>query len=199
MTSKILAFVLFAILVGMFAKFGQTGFLAITGAQVTAVGNTSVNLAGTVSINLDDFQAGLGSGYVNISFTQANISTNGSRVGWVNTTFFNLTGDAMHILNNGTAPANVTIYATNSSTSFIGGTGSAQYYYTEADESGSCSGTLTTAATNLSIIETQICTNLEYIDAKDTLNVYFNFTIPSDAPAGKKTNAVTFSARLAPT
>jgi len=195
--SKILAVVLLAVLIGVFAKFNQGGFLAITGAQVTTVGNTTVNLAGAVSINLDDRHAGFGSGYVNETFTQANISTDGSRAGWVNTSFFNLSGDPMHIINNGTVPANVTIYATNSSTLFIGGTGSAQFFRTAADEASSCVGTLTSGWTNLSIVEAVMCTSMEYIDSKDTLNIFFNLTIPSDAPGGIKTNAVTFSARTA--
>jgi|SRR3989344_5450244 len=196
LTSKILALILFVLLVGLFAKFGQPGFLAITGAQVTSLGNTSVTLAGTVSINLDDSSASFGAGFVNVSFTQANISTDGGRAGWVNTSGLNFT-DPMHILNNGTAPANVTLYATNSSALFIGGTGPAQNFRAANDEASSCGGTLTSAWTNLSLVEYIICSNLGYIDASDTLLVYFNLTIPNDAPAGVKTNSITFTARLA--
>ena len=195
--SKVLACVLLVILAMLFIKFGQNGFLAITGAQVTAIGNTTVNLAGTVSINLDDPNTGFGSGFVNVSFTQANISSDGGQTGWVNTTFFNTTGDYMHLINNGTVPANITIKATNSSFLFIGGTGSAQNFRAANDEASSCVGTLQSTALNLSIVEVVVCTSLEYIDAKDSLFVYFNLTIPSDAPGGSKSNAVTFTARIA--
>ncbi|MBI4981004.1 hypothetical protein HZC30_05620 [Candidatus Woesearchaeota archaeon] len=142
------------------SKLGDMGgkYAVLSGAAVTDTGTTTLNLAGSVSIQMVDNAINFGNGYYNASctggysdlnttVTSISTGTPGTKSGtmtsycWINTTAFG-TYDAHHILNNGTTTfsLNISTTTTDAEAFLCGGSGSCpssaarvktQFYSTE--------------------------------------------------------------------
>jgi len=145
-------------------------------------------------VNTIDF----GTGSVNSTgYTNCTLYVNGSSGTSINRTAgcinFNTTaGGPLVLENDGTTYINVTINASTNAAEFINGTSPQFQYQIQENETGSClSGAAATTWTDVvKGTVTQICGNMSYIDANDTLRMGILVTIPADAPPGTRPNAI---------
>jgi hypothetical protein len=191
------AMILVAI-VAVVGIIGLSGFQGITGAQTaTDSGTAKVNISGTLSISLTQDTTDFGTGYVNASSSYAEIYSGAGASGktgdWINDTPFNPA--SMVLENNGTITANVTINATSSAATFIGGANPEQKYNATESESTACGGNDAGSAwLDLTTTETNICDKLFYQDTRDEMTIDYWLNISNDAPTGQKSNTIVFTA-----
>ncbi|MGV8087002.1 MAG: hypothetical protein ACP5N1_05195, partial [Candidatus Woesearchaeota archaeon] len=131
-------------------------------------------------------------------FNNCTLSINGSsttihRIGCEG---FNSTnsGGTFSLENAGTSFLNVTLNISKNATSFFGGNHSlARFKYAMSNnEAGSCEGTLSNY-TWTEVIENatiNVCSNLSWIDTKDTLRIGINISIPDNSRTGASTVSV---------
>ncbi|MBU0460780.1 MAG: hypothetical protein KKH52_02500 [Nanoarchaeota archaeon] len=181
----------------------------ITG-RVVDTGTTSITLAGTAAITMDDATVNFGSGYVtegsNLALLDSNDTSIASWIGWTNTTAF--TDYSMIVSNSGTVPlvlnissetdahaeawlcsgdsctstdANLEVKATNKETSACTSSGNLQSAYTNI---------LTDSAKTT----VTLCDEFDYDSDSDEIYVFFNATVPKDAQTGAHALTVTFTA-----
>ncbi len=135
---------------------------------------------------------------------------------WINTTSFLPLIDAHTIQNNGSVKVNVSAYSNQyDAEAFFCGAGqpngcpltnnAAVSILAQNNEANSCPGTdlvmgfLAPASSLLTSnvngnATMNVCRNLDYQDASDSVDVYYNFVVPKDATAGAKTLTVTYQA-----
>lgn len=125
---------------------------------------------------------------------------------WVNTTAILTARDAHVIQNNGSVKVNLSATSSNANpeaeTLFCGGSGcpftsvAAVKMLSYNNEVGSCATGLTSGYENLLTASANatvgLCDALDFMDSNDTIEVYFNLTVPRDAIATAKTLTVVY-------
>jgi len=161
-------------------------------------GTASVDVSKSVVLRYAISSVNFGSGSVNSSlgFNNCTLSINGSatiyKTGCEGFNSTNIGGDSFILENAGTSYLNVTLNFSNNASTFMGGNGSlARFRYgISENETGSCVGTIsnttwTDAIENATI---NICTNLSWADATDTIRIGINISIPENAAGSKSVN-----------
>ena|SRR3989338_165454 len=201
---------------------GLSSYSALSGAAVSGVGTTSVQVNAVASINLFNTSLNFGTGYYNSSCTTgtSEVMSNGTAHRcWVNATggygFLNpiandsTTPQRIVVLeNNGTSVLNISLdtnYTTAEAFLCAGAscgstTSAAVTFYGQQNDSSSCDtvgGTFTTTPFSIldSASETKkdLCTKLNWQDNQDSINVSWSFIIPYDAGSGTKQMEVTYT------
>jgi hypothetical protein len=196
-------------------KLGDIGekYTLLTGAAVET-GTSSVTVQGTSGLTIPDGAITLPTGYYDPTCTTGYgviDSASGFTSCWLNTTGGTpiFLGDYHQLENSGTAVVSLTAYTDQTDAiSYLCGTGGCpstggtaakvEVKITDDVEPVSCaSAPLTTYATllNWTSNTTQtLCSYFDYEDTNDVLNVYYNYTIPSDVDQGQKLMTVTYTA-----
>ena len=195
------------------SKLGGLGgkYSVLSGAATTGSGTTSVTLAGTAAFVLDDAACNYGSGYVTEGSAQALLDCSVAVTSWVNWT--NTTAptmpDFMLLNNTGTTPLKVNISSGNMlhaeawlcEASSCTSTSAKLEVKAANKETSSCtsSGSIQSAYTNLltsttNVSTVQLCSEWDYNSPSDTLDVYFQATVPNDAGTGAHNVRVDFTA-----
>lgn len=211
----LLAIALVVTVVGTIVSVSKLGDLggkyAVLSGAVTTTGTTSITLAGTAAISIaEDNAVDYGSGYVSVGSTAATLDSSvafTSWTGWTNTTSPTMP-DSMLINNTGSTMLKVNI--SSETTAHAEGwlcTGSACTTNTAAlqvkvanRESGSCTAngapqsTYANLLTNSAKVTVPLCTEWDYSAGADSLDVYYQATVPNDAGTGAHTVTLTFTA-----
>jgi hypothetical protein len=173
-----------------------TGYAA--GTTYNTTGNASVTVATSTVLRFAIAGLNFGSGGVDTSSgnTTCNVATNNSLPG--NITKYGCTGftnnvPALVLENAGNTHMNVTLNFSSNASVFLGGTSPSLKYLASGNESSSCGpgatpGTWTEVVPNSLL---NICTNLSWAEAGDSLKVGLNITIPQDALQGAKSLNIT--------
>jgi len=186
--AKYLYYALLALAVIIGAYVFNISGAATYGAQA------SVNITQTLSLNIVQNTTDFGTGHVEAGYSWAQITSEPSKVHWVNESAFS--PSPIIIENAGNVNANITIKADKDANGFIGGSSPAQHYKAGEGEVGACTGTLQSDYTELlNTSYTNVCSSLSYEDDADQLKIYVNLTIPSDASTGTKVNGITIQAQ----
>jgi len=169
------------------------GVLLITGRQTdTGTASVTVNTVSSIDFTVD--AVAFGTGNVNTSNGNTNcvLDTEGTNDA-AKCTSFNTVTVPFEITNTGNANLSVNLNFSNNAATFIGGTSPVYNYKVSENESNSCAGGVTDATSYESVnnSDPEICANLEYLDAKDSLNVDINITIPYDTATGAKSSTLT--------
>jgi hypothetical protein len=170
---------------GLFTATNQTGTVTFT-------------QQGVLSIKLDDMIASFG----NVTSTSAgacDVYTDGTAAVNCAQTVLN---DNMLLENDGNVFAKVDVNSTKDTEgqNFPLGTGGLQEFKGTENEVGSCPGTLQTALTTLpgaGGTAATLCTQMDYVDASDTITIDYHLHIGNDLTFGNYTENVTFLASLA--
>lgn len=188
--------------------------LSLTGLA-TGTGTSNVTIASTIGVSVVDSLIDFGNGYYNGACTSGLATLNGTLMNatcWVNTT---ATGpnnwNPNHVIEN-TGSGNFELNASTSNPSSAeawlcansncpGTTGAAFFLYASNNESNACGGTayapqLLNDTATMNGNNTQLCSNVNYQDNQDSINVSAQAIVPKDASAGGKVLTVTYTATL---
>jgi len=173
--------------------------LPLSGFATTVSGTATINVTVTASIVLTDTNISFGNGYVSPTAPYAFITTTNSSP--TNGTWAPV-NDPFILENDGNVLANVTVKATSSAATWFGGYASYanMFFNYSNNESSSCLLAATGAALGAwgTIPQTPTvnctCVKLNFSDPADTIRIDMMLQIPTDAPPGLKTNAITFTA-----
>lgn len=191
----------------------------LTGAYTESTGTTTVNVYGVVSLSVVDGTVQFDTGYYNTSCTTnygilySNQTGTGDWSCWLNSS-----GDthdmtlaanqpAHHLQNNGTVNINLSVDTDQGhAESFLcenddctSNTASVEIGAEEADGGSACLTTLLSSWTTLldatSETTNDICTQLNFEDTNNEVNVTFRLTVPDDTgTGGSKTLTLTYTA-----
>ena len=172
-----------------------TGF-----ASANSTGTTMLNISTTSAIRFAINAVDFGAGSVNTTAGGTNCtmwindSSTFNKSGCTSFNTVNPYGDTFILENDGSTYLNVTLNSTNNTADFIGGnvTVAAFEYVVGNNQSGSCVGTLglTTWAYVLKV-DTNICSNMSYNVAFNTLRIGVKVIIPYDAGSGARSSIFT--------
>jgi len=170
----------------------------LTGFVTQQTGTAAINVSEVIDIELDDSAIDFGTGYVNDTATDraCTMNTEGTSEttdclgDWASVT------DSMHIVNEGNVNVILTVTGDNAAT-FITGTSPSFKLKSANDEASSCTnGTALDTYTELSG-SVQLCSSLGYASTADSMYIYAEAIVPSDANPGVRTNTLTFTASKA--
>ncbi|MBT3298534.1 hypothetical protein HN385_06415, partial [archaeon] len=188
-------------------------WMVISGAvtsSATDTGNTTLEILANVGLAVNDAEIDLGSGYVNS--TQAVAILDGSNTNashWLNSTDSLLTSDDWHRVNNtGSSPVNLTVSMNTHADAeewLCGASGAtcpgdnAMVQVKQVDFTSACIGatdqtTYVELADYNSKSTVLLCSSLKPTDGTDTVDVYYQLTVPQEAPTGSKTATFTYTA-----
>lgn len=203
------------------SKLTQLGdrYGILTGATVdnrTQTGTTTLTLAGTAGIKMDDGTVNFGSGYVKAGHSYAILRsdytnvyrgdiTQGNWTNWINTT--EVTDFNMTVSNNGTIFLELNITSETDAhaeawlcTGDVCTSDDARLQVKAVNhEASSCtaSGGIQSAYTDLlthdSKVDVTLCDEFDYDSSSDEIDILFNATIPKDAGTGAHVLTVTFT------
>lgn len=218
MQRGIFAYLVFLVLLMSIFSIGMNVYLlrslelpsVVSTGQVSSTATVSLTQAGSAGINLEDAGVVFGSGYYNSSICSLGyglLNSNTSRACWSNTTAYISSEDVHHLTNSGTVPINVTVSSVNLSDAeelFCGSSlgctstaGAGILVQSLDNESSSCSG-LTTAFENITTATGNatvgVCDVMGYTDGNDSIQIYVELHIPSDATTGNKTLYLNYEA-----
>ena len=195
-SEKTIAFLLIITLVVVFGSFltllrelGTPHFL--TGLATFDTGVVNVTIQATIDINLAVDNVDFGSGTLNTG--GINTSVNTSDTAWggnANLNGFSNPGP-FQVRNDGNVDVNISVNSSNTA-SFITGTNPG-YYFVASDvgTDDGCVVNKTNNATERGFTSSalEVCENLTFTDAADTMNISIFIDIPPDATPGLKTDS----------
>lgn len=160
----------------------KQGFLT---GHVTANGTIYINITSSAAINFSTSVISWGNGSLTAGSTYANLSTStGTVTGgtWVPV------AQGFVVDNIGNINLSVTVLAGKTNATFIGGTGPRYKYNITNVEAGSCVNATGFNLgefydTNITSPGTYACSNLSYVDSRDSIRIDIFLGIPYDAPA----------------
>ena len=203
--------------VGTFVSVGRISSLRIPLLSITGFvagsGITNVTIDSAVGVTVSDSVINFGNGYYSSACTSGFAVLNGTLMNstcWRNTTATASNNwDASHVIEN-TGTTNFELNASTSNPSSAEGwlcsnsncpltTTAALFLYSSNNESNSCGGTLfapqllnDTATMNGN--NTRLCSNMNYQDNQNSLNLTASIIVPKDASPGGKILTVTYTA-----
>ncbi|MCK5026366.1 MAG: hypothetical protein KAS15_07240 [Nanoarchaeota archaeon] len=193
-SNKTLAVIVVAAIVitlGSTALIMRMGSPVITGMITEQVGTAQFNITSVVSIAITDSMIDFGAGSVGAGNASCVIDSDGA----VGTGDWSPTSDAFIVENDGNVAINITVNASNVAADFIGGTGPAYKWITDAGEGdGSCTAESIDSYAEATTSTQMFCGNLGFASAADSVGMDLQLTIPSDATPGQKTSTVQFTA-----
>ncbi|MBI1972927.1 hypothetical protein HYS50_02900 [Candidatus Woesearchaeota archaeon] len=175
-------------------KLGAPSFL--TGLATFDTGVVNVTISATTDINLAVDNVDFGSGTVVLGGLNTSVNTSDTAWGGNSnpSTFAN--PGPFQVRNDGNVDVNISVNSSSTAATFIGGTNPGYYFvgsYVGTDEG--CGGADGVNITNNATLNgftssaLEICQNLTYADAADTVNISIFIDIPSDATTGLKTDS----------
>jgi hypothetical protein len=168
-------------------KFG--GMNGLTGNVVTGTANLSIQSVAVA--NFTTLTINWGDGAVADNAPSATLdSSNGTITNW-NGSSNNI---GLILQNDGNVNLRINLTASNDAAGFIGGTSPLYEIKTVATgEAGSCTGLSSTYWTaNTTMMNS--CSNLSYINTKDTVRIDVRVVVPNDAVIGVKGSTITATA-----
>lgn len=168
--------------------------VALTGRYIDT-GVAQLTVTPVTAIQFTDAAINWGIGYVNESSTNCTLDSQGTiGSGCVN---FTTQSNGFAIENIGNYNVRLELATGKNASQFIGGTSPLYQFKMNEREFGSCKSTLSpTVYTNVNITSpgTVVCTNFSAVDLNDALDIDVKVIIPSDVPAGAKSDTFTATA-----
>jgi len=179
----------------------------VTGQITSNTANINLTFAGSSGFSFTDNNILFGSGYYNGTCTSnySILNSNGSKVCWVNTSIFS--EDYQEFINNGTSTLNISATIANltdaeeffcETSMGCNYTNNAEILLLSADgevnSCGSATGVPQWVLTNSTNRSITLCNAFGYADNSDTLRVYAELHIPTDAKVGNRTFSIIYEA-----
>ncbi|HLC72417.1 MAG TPA: hypothetical protein VJH37_02430 [Candidatus Nanoarchaeia archaeon] len=165
---------------------------ALTGFATFDTGVVNVTIQSTVDINLAVDNVDFGSGTINTIGLNTSLNTSDTAWGGGNNPNGFSDPGPFQVRNDGNVDVNISVNSSNTASSFIGGTNPGYYFVASpVGTDDGCVANMTNNATprGFSSSTLEICQNLTFGDAADTLNISIFVDIPSDAATGLKTDS----------
>jgi len=148
----------------------------------TSTGEANLTIESAASVNFSIDSINWGNGYVNTSFLNATLNTEGVMTG----VDWNTITSGLLLENLGNTNVTVNLSSSKNSTDFIGGAGPSFKWKVVENETNSCQGaTNITSYTDVTVATQLACDNLGYILTKNALEIDLELNISSDAIGAK--------------
>ncbi len=192
-TLAVLLFLAMAVsLAGTLVAVAKMNSLSMSGYATNPNATAQLTIANTLSIKFSVATIDWGSGYVNGSSNECNLTTSdvgaapySGCVGFVSPAPAPLT-----LENDGNVVANVTVKLNQTPAQWIGDSGAQAWINVAEKETGSCTLNLLTGLQSISTTELRICERFQYANANDELNIGMKVLVPNTAPPGTKVTEV---------
>ncbi len=199
-TIAILLFLAMAVsLAGTLVAVAKMNSLSMSGYATNPNATAQLTIANTLSIKFSVASIDWGSGYVNGSANECNLTTSdvgaapyGGCVGFVDPA-----PAPLRLENDGNVVANVTVKLNQTPGTWIGDGSAQAWINVQEGEAGSCTLNLLTGLTSISTTPVTICERFQYANTNDELTLGMKVLVPNTAPPGTKVTEVNAQATAA--